>query len=577
MNTVKSQHNSGTQIRTHKPKPSHHSSSSYTYHTYNPNRLSSYDNDIYEYNNININNINNSTTTNNNNTINNGIQKQDDLEMIFRKSNLSGSTNQRASIALPTNGSSSSNNNNSSSKHQSNIHLLKSCVKTANSNNNTNSSNHQSVNKTSSSNNLFARAFNYAFKKTSSSSNANNSRHHQSVSNSLDANKSSWKAKIGKYFPQTVNSSSSQSQRKLNKEEGCDIVLDDDLYESATYHLSRRHPITSSCTNNNNSNSNNSNNNSNSSSNKKHSLNSNNDHLMSSTCSPLNSHDLNTNLMCLTTAHNSSSGFSSFDNTPYSTSAQISSNGQINSSKKSSSSKRARAKCLEKTSSSSTNLNRSSPGLFNGKNASPLLPQSLNQPSVPPPSVSQHPHHHHHHHNQNNNHHHSSKSLINNGFNSLRKILKISSNSNGNSNGSKSQHHSKHSQKCSSASTTPVPPISTKLINSNFDKLKETKIVNPMLHNSPIIPIRSSLSSSNASLIPPNTNRQHQINMSTTVTTDANSKTASLSKHVIKPIGNQISSTFSSSYSASLASSSLSNNDTSSSRSKINILGKLSC
>lgn len=408
----------GTQIR---KKQTPQSSSSYTYHTYNPNRLSSYDNDIYEYN------------TNQ--------QRQTDLETIFKKTQMSN--NQRASIAVPN-------------TKQSNIHLLKSCVNSSNVS--------SSSNKTNSSSNLFTRAFNYAFKKNDSTT------------------KLSWKSKLGKFFPQST------SNRKLNinnKEEGCDIVIDDDLYESATYHLSRRNPI------------------------KKQSLNDN----LISTCSPLNNENSNNNLLCLTTANNSSSVFStSFDNTPYSS-------NQTSQKKSSSSSRKSnRAKCLEKTSSSTMNLNRSSPCLQKETN---------------------------------------NKSIINNGFNSLRKILKISNVSTANKPVQK-QH------KCSSASSTPLPP-SMKL--NSFDKLKETKIIN----NSPINQIRSSLSSSNASIMP-SSKQQHHIKAD--ADSAASNSRYSISKHgtnLTKSIINQTSSTFSS-YSASL-SSSLSN-DATSNKSKSNIIGK---
>ena len=144
----------GTQIR---KKQTPQSSSSYTYHTYNPNRLSSYDNDIYEYN------------TNQ--------QRQTDLETIFKKTQMSN--NQRASIAVPN-------------TKQSNIHLLKSCVNSSNVS--------SSSNKTNSSSNLFTRAFNYAFKKNDSTT------------------KLSWKSKLGKFFPQ---STSNRKLNLNNKEEGC--------------------------------------------------------------------------------------------------------------------------------------------------------------------------------------------------------------------------------------------------------------------------------------------------------------------------------------------------------------------
>ena len=64
--------NIGAQIRNkHNKQNPQTSSISYTYHTYNPNRLSSYDNDIYEYNN-----------NNNNNTVN---QNKNDFDTSFLK------------------------------------------------------------------------------------------------------------------------------------------------------------------------------------------------------------------------------------------------------------------------------------------------------------------------------------------------------------------------------------------------------------------------------------------------------------------------------------------------------------
>jgi hypothetical protein len=426
--------NIGAQIRNkHNKQNPQTSSISYTYHTYNPNRLSSYDNDIYEYNN------------NNNNTVNHNLPN---FDTSFLKT-----TNQRTSAALQ---SSIKNNNNSNNKQSSNIHLLKSCV----------NSNHSSNSK--SSNNLFTRAFNYAFNKNK-----------QMSSSTLDS-KLTWKSKLGKLFPQSNNLSNIRN-KSSSKHEGCDIALDEDLYESATYHLSRKQPI------------------------KK--LNSNN--LINSTCSPLSNE--NNNLLCL--AANSSSVFSSkFDNTPYSSN---NTNNTNTSQKKQNSSKKSKSKFLDKTSTSIANLNRSSPCLL--------------KENSPPNSV-------------------KSNNLINSGFNSLRKILKISP--------TKVQ---KSNYKCSSASTTPVPPSSLKL--NDLDNLKETKI-----SNSPIPQIRCSMSSSNASLLALK-QQQNRLDIDSMASKYSISKNGGI--NLTKSIINQTSSSFSS-YSASLASC----NDATSNKSKINIQGK---
>lgn len=89
--------------------------------------------------------------------------------------------------------------------------------------------------KTASNSNLFARALNYAFKKTGHKA--------QPEAANNDGNgtlTATWKSKLGKYLSSTtgLNLKSAKSQNL----EACNLDMEDDF--TATYHLSRRNPVT---------------------------------------------------------------------------------------------------------------------------------------------------------------------------------------------------------------------------------------------------------------------------------------------------------------------------------------------
>lgn len=92
--------------------------------------------------------------------------------------------------------------------------------------------------KTASNSNLFARALNYAFKKTGNKAQSEAANHnHNDGNGTLTA---TWKSKLGKYLSSTtgLNLKSAKSQNL----EACNLDIEDDL--TATYHLSRRNPLT---------------------------------------------------------------------------------------------------------------------------------------------------------------------------------------------------------------------------------------------------------------------------------------------------------------------------------------------
>jgi len=96
------------------------------------------------------------------------------------------------------------------------------------------------LSKAGSNNNLFARALNYAFKKSGK-------QQQQSPETNENGNlTATWKSKLGKYLSSTtgLNLKSAKSQNL----EACNLDTGDDF--SATYHLSRRNPVSDKKSNN---------------------------------------------------------------------------------------------------------------------------------------------------------------------------------------------------------------------------------------------------------------------------------------------------------------------------------------
>ena len=182
-------------------------SSSYTYNPYNSNRLSSYDNhDLHDY--LDMNKNANQQSLNNSNNDESRLSNCDTLPAYLVNGKYG---KKRGSTNASTQTKSINASVNSSNLSLSNEKGLESSMLS---------------NKSSSNGNLISRALNYARKSTSSSS-TNSTQHKQS-----------WKSKLGKYL---TPSAGAKSLSKRGSQEGCDIIIDEDIYSS--YHLTRRNPI----------------------------------------------------------------------------------------------------------------------------------------------------------------------------------------------------------------------------------------------------------------------------------------------------------------------------------------------
>ena len=230
--------------------PQHQKSSSYTFRTYDPNRLSSYDNnDLFQDYMAGYNQTNAVKTDAVTKPIITSNLNAKVISELNEQTNILPSYTKRASYATDT--SNSNHNPVETLSKNSRVELTTSCIDSLNCNVTRKNLPAKNQLKSSSNNNLFTRALNYAFKKSS-----NKCEHVSGSGNSSSSGgggghaaiTGTWKSKLGKYLTNATvldNSAYNQHVKSSNKthvnQDSCEILIDEDL--SATYHLSRRNPI----------------------------------------------------------------------------------------------------------------------------------------------------------------------------------------------------------------------------------------------------------------------------------------------------------------------------------------------